>query len=153
MSDSPTLVHFVIPGKPVGKGRPRVTTHGTYTPRVSVLYENWVKTCAEKAMDGLPILEGPINISVRIFIQIPRSWSKKKTNQAINWKLLPATRPDIDNIVKSITDACNGLVYVDDRQIVDIQVSKRYAMNPQVIVNVMEIEQLRELDNERLEKT
>jgi hypothetical protein len=39
-------IKFVVPGEPKGKARPRVTKAGiTYTPKETVSYENWVKTC------------------------------------------------------------------------------------------------------------
>ena len=45
----------------------------------------------------------------------------------------------IDNIVKIIADALNGLAYVDDTQIVDITAQKRYAEIPRVEVEIEEI--------------
>jgi Holliday junction resolvase RusA-like endonuclease len=50
--------------------------------------------------------------------------------------IYPAKKPDIDNVVKSVTDALNGLAYGDDSQIVSLYVHKRYGLVPMVEVEI-----------------
>jgi crossover junction endodeoxyribonuclease RusA len=45
---------------------------------------------------------------------------------------------DLDNIIKPILDALNGLVYIDDKQITDIQAKKR-AINEALPENLLDI--------------
>jgi Holliday junction resolvase RusA-like endonuclease len=45
---------------------------------------------------------------------------------------------DIDNVYKSITDAMNGIVYVDDSQIVEAHILKCYAPEPGANVMIHE---------------
>lgn len=39
------MIMFTVHGKPQGKGRPRVTSHGTYTPEKTKQYEELVRWC------------------------------------------------------------------------------------------------------------
>jgi Holliday junction resolvase RusA-like endonuclease len=40
---------------------------------------------------------------------------------------LPATRPDIDKLLRAVLDALTGLVFVDDGQVVTVNMAKEYA--------------------------
>ena len=51
---------------------------------------------------------------------------------------MPTKKPDASNILKSIEDAMNGVVFNDDSQIVNIHVTKVYATEPGVDVCVKE---------------
>lgn len=72
---------------------------------------------------------------------LPKSWSKKRKQAIIDggYEEFPHVRGDIDNIVKSITDACNAIVYLDDIQIVDLRASKRYGETDKVDVWINEL--------------
>ena len=42
--------------------------------------------------------------------------------------LYPATKPDLDKLVRSVGDALKGLAYEEDSRIVDIDARKRFAI-------------------------
>lgn len=134
-------IHFRVPGQPVGKGRPRigkVRNHARmFTPEKTVNYENLVAYAAQTAMAGSALFEGAVGLDLRIECQIPASWSGKKQRAAAADEVLPTTKPDVDNIVKAICDALNGVVWKDDVQVVDLAVTKRYALVPGVEVMVV----------------
>lgn len=119
--------HINIPGKVVGKQRPKFSRQGnfvkTYTPEKTVNYENWVKMCWMNS--GQEKMQGNIIAVIVARFMIPQSFSKKKRNE-LNEKPCPK-KPDCDNIAKSILDALNGIAYDDDAQIVDLSVSKVYS--------------------------
>lgn len=50
------LIHFVVPGKPFGKQRPRVACRGkfskAYTPKETIAYENLVKLFYTQESNG-----------------------------------------------------------------------------------------------------
>jgi len=127
-------VKFTIPGEPVGKGRPRVTKKGTFTPEKTVNYENLVKITYPGKM-----LEGELEIVVKAFYSIPKSASKKKTEQMLNGQIRPTKKPDCDNVLKIITDALNKIAYNDDNQIVRAVVEKYYSPYPRVEVELREV--------------
>lgn len=67
---------------------------------------------------------------------VPSSYSKRKTVSALAGDLLPAKKPDADNIAKIVADALNGLAYEDDAQITQLTVLKRYSDEPCVRVEI-----------------
>ena len=44
----------------------------------------------------------------------------------------PTKKPDVDNIVKTVTDALSGVIYKDDKQITSLVVGKIYSVRPGV---------------------
>jgi len=133
-------VRFSVPGSPVGKGRPRFARRGNfvtaYTPEATASYENLVKLKAEEAMQGREIIEGAVAVNIEVWIAPPSSWSKKKRISALMHEIHPTTKPDIDNIIKCICDAINGIVWNDDKQVCSITVTKNYANVPCVCVEI-----------------
>ena len=130
------FVSFVVPGAPVGKGRPRFSRQGAYTPEKTAIYENLVKVKAEQAMDGRTMIEGAVEVSVRLIVTPPASWSQKKQREALEGRIFPTSKPDIDNVLKGIMDACNEIVFKDDKQAVDVRVVKRYGQVARAAVEV-----------------
>ena len=105
-----------------------------FTPAKTVAYEGLIAMAAKQAMGGLDLLEGPCMVSMDIVCQIPSSWSAKKQQQAANGSIRPVTKPDIDNVEKAVFDGCNGVVWKDDVQVVEVRKSKRYGVTPGVTV-------------------
>lgn len=133
------MIAFTIPGPAVGKGRPRATRQGRmYTPEKTVRYESLVALAAQEAMQGAFPLSGGVRITINIHCEIPRSWSQKKKNAALEGVLRPTGKPDFDNVAKACADAMNGIVYEDDKQIVWALITKQYAAAPCVEVQVSE---------------
>lgn len=126
-------IAIVIPGKPVGKGRPRFSMANgfarSYTPPKTVEYENLVRLAWMQA--GHEKMEGPIEVIIQASFQIPKGTSKKRAAE-MDGKVYPH-KPDCDNIAKVILDALNGIAYDDDGQVVSLTVEKRYReKGPQV---------------------
>jgi len=133
------IINFTIPGPPVGKARARtVTNHGkthSFTPDRTVLYENLVKLCfQEKRPNGWQPHEGPVELHVSAYFQIPKSTSKKDRERMLTGEIRPTKKPDGSNIEKVIEDALNGIAYIDDSQIVDEHAHKLYSETPEVRV-------------------
>lgn len=130
---------FEVPGEPVGKGRPRFTRQGrAYTPAKTAKYENLVSLAfSQKYPDHVP-LEGPIEMKMIAYFSIPKSWSKKKVEQARLNRIWPTKKPDTDNIAK-VKDALNGIAFHDDSQVVRETIVKMYAESPKLVVYIKEI--------------
>lgn len=137
-------MQIIIPGQPQGKARartfynPRLGKHQSVTPGKTVLYENLIKTCYLHTHEGERFEDEPLQVIIRAYYEIPKSWSKKNRQAAMERALLPTKKPDADNIAKVICDALNGLAYKDDKQIVDMLVMKRYEgiKGPRVEVDI-----------------
>lgn len=134
-------VTITIPGAIRGKGRPKFSTYGgrprAYTDAKTVTAENWVRTCAAEAMGSRPPMLEALNVTMAIVVEVPKSWSKAKRTAALAGETHPTSKPDIDNTVKLACDACNGIVWGDDAQIVRLQVSKCYGEIPRAVLIVV----------------
>lgn len=133
-------VSFIIPGVPVGKGRPKFARRGafvsTYTPEKTATYENLVRVQAGSAMAGRSPIEGAVAVRIELYVVPPASWSKKKQGSALAQVLYPTSKPDVDNVVKGIFDAMNDIVWKDDKQACELHVVKRYCTSARAIVRV-----------------
>ena len=119
-------VIFSVYGDPVPKKRPRFTKTGrTYTPKETMTYEAEVAKIAKAAMGTTEPLETPVAAYIYINYAVPPSYSNKRREACLKGSERPR-RADIDNTAKSILDACNGIVYLDDVQVVSLHVTKRY---------------------------
>ncbi len=123
---------FIIPGKPQGKARPRVTRNGTYTPQRTKDYQNRIK----QAYNGEYLPEKPLIATIVCYYSIAKNTSKAKHRLMLEGKLFPLVRPDIDNVAKVILDALNGVAYKDDNLIVQLQIKKKYSDDPRVEVEI-----------------
>ncbi|MDD6796479.1 MAG: RusA family crossover junction endodeoxyribonuclease, partial [Clostridiaceae bacterium] len=71
-------------------------------------------------------LEGNIRATITAYYKIPKSYTKKRV-QAIKEGLeYPQKKPDIDNCIKVILDALNGIAYEDDKQVVQVIAVKKW---------------------------
>lgn len=136
---------FEVIGTPVAKGRPRVGKFGTFTPQKTVLYENLVSYTFTQKYPLFKPLESELKLKIIVVFEVPKSWSKKKQKEALPCTDDPlsaigkTTKPDLDNIVKSITDALNGLAYKDDAQITSLLAHKVYGEQAKVIIEIEEM--------------
>lgn len=64
--------------------------------------------------------DGPVSVVMCFNLERPKSVTEKK-------RLLPWTKPDVDNLAKAVLDACNGILWEDDSRICDLMLRKRYA--------------------------
>lgn len=119
---------FIVDGKPQGKQRPRFSriSKTVYTPRETINYETQI-ALAFKAGGGRRIPEGQcVSVSVTAFFPVPKSYSKGKRKACIGGDIRPDKKPDIDNVLKVVLDALNGLAYDDDKQVIEAICRKYY---------------------------
>ena len=58
----------------------------------------------------------------------------------LDCEIFPTVKPDTDNIAKSILDSLNKIAYLDDKQVVKLEVEKYYSQMPSVAVMIEEME-------------
>lgn len=131
---------IIIPGQPQGKARARTVTRGgvvrSYTPPKTADYEKMVAFCY-RTQGGRYYSDDPVRLHIAAFYEIPKSWSRKKRDEAAASDLLPTVKPDCDNCIKIIADALNGVAYADDKQIISVNLTKRYSREPRVEVHIL----------------
>jgi len=131
------LIAFEIPGEAIGKARVRFVraTGRTFTPAKTQSFEAVVKTFAQRAMEGREPFAGPIRLEVRAVYLHPASWSLKKRANT-DWK---TSKPDFDNVAKLVSDAINKVVFIDDAQVAEATVQKKYGPVAKLVVVVTEL--------------
>jgi crossover junction endodeoxyribonuclease RusA len=108
---------FLVEGEPVPKQSYRAVKGGGYTsPRVKD-WQGTVAWRAREAMNGREPLTGPVSMRVVFVLGNKR-------------------RVDLDNLNKGVSDALNGIVFVDDTQVVSLHLVKHVKPNPGVLVQV-----------------
>lgn len=135
------MISFSIPGEVRGKGRPRFVkaTGRTFTDAQTVSYENLIKYTCTGAMEGAALASGPVWLSIAVHCAPPASTSAKRRVAMLRQDELPAKKPDLDNIAKLVMDALNGVAWHDDKQVVVLNVSRRYAETSALYVTFREI--------------
>ena len=135
-------LYFWLDGDAVGKGRPRVSTIGgrprLYTPAKTAAWERQVADACQTAMGSLAPTESAWAVRIEISCRIPASWPRKRREAALQGREIPG-KPDLDNVAKAVLDACNGVAYIDDKQVVRLTVSKRYGASPGIEVHMYEV--------------
>ena len=136
------MVNFMVEGTPVPKGRPRFARRGkfvsTYSPKTTVDYETKVAEAAQLAMGSSEPLETPVGAYIYITLPIPVSYSKKRKQECLSGNERPTKKSDIDNYCKAVFDGMNGIVFLDDSQIVSLHSTKVYGTIGMVEVMVKE---------------
>ncbi len=139
---NPFSVSFTVPGVAVPKGRPKFARRcqhmTTYTPEKTASFENLVKSRSDDAMKGkgLIMTNAPVQAVINIYLPIPKSWPKKFKEMALNGQVGVTKKPDMDNVVKALFDAMNGIVFKDDSQVVFAMVRKTYATTPYTEITI-----------------
>lgn len=139
-------ITFEVLGEPQGKGRPRFARRGayvsTYTPPKTKAYEKMIRDAfidaASKNVVKRYMFTGFVSVDIEAYFDVPKSVSKVKRD------LLRAggycnKKPDGDNIIKVVLDALNEIAYADDKNVIDMHVTKYYAAeldNPCIIVRL-----------------
>lgn len=131
---------FEVPGKIIGKGRPRLNTYtgNIYTPTKTKDYETLIEQYFLLKYPKFNILEGRIRVSIIAYISIPKATKKSEINDMLENNISPTKKPDIDNIVKVILDSMNKFAFKDDIQITKLDVEKRYSLEEKIYIKIEE---------------
>ena len=136
-------IMFTVYGDPVAKGRPRFAKRGnfvqTYTPEKTKTYETEVAMMAKAAMGASEALEGALEAFIYVTYAVPASYSKKRSEACLSGLEKHTKKPDLDNVVKSVVDGMDKIVFLNDSQITSIHATKVYGEIAKVEVMVREI--------------
>lgn len=138
-------ITFNVPGVPRGKARPRVVDGHAYTPHKTKAYEMAIRDAyTEAALEEPPEARyfgrgTDVGLIVRCYFPVPKQASKAKREAMLEKKIRPQRKPDIDNVLKAVADALNGVAYYDDCQIIMMSGAKFYAADPRINVEIFAI--------------
>lgn len=102
---------------PEAKGRPRFGQGRTYTPSTTRQFENALCALFRKEWGYKAPLNCPLSVEITCYLPRP----KRPLSS------FPIGTPDLDNLVKAVTDSLNKLAWTDDSRIVDLVCRKRWA--------------------------
>lgn len=110
---------YVLHVAPAGKGRPRFSKQNSraYTPEKTRNKTAEIKFWLHQ-LGAINDGDGPLAVSLDFYFTKPKSAPKSR--------IYPTVKPDIDNLVKLVLDSANGVLYDDDKQIVECNVKKLY---------------------------
>ena len=104
----------------------------------------WRADVAAAAMEAYqgPLLTGPINLTVEFIMPRPKYHYRTGRGAGEMKPDAPCKhikRPDVDKLSRAVMDALTKVVWLDDSQVCDKTVSKRYGERPGARVVIEEI--------------
>ena len=127
-SEDTSRFSVAIPLEPVAKGRPRLARSGVaFTPSKTRKAEQDIRYWLHR--EKAPKFDGPLKVVMGFGFERPKSVSEKKRPHHI-------TPPDLDNLIKTVGDAGNGILWEDDKQIVELKCFKYYSKAPIITITV-----------------
>lgn len=127
--------HF---NKPMASPRPRFRKMQrfvqTYMPTHYTKHKKFIA-------DQMPEIKSSKNIKLTIEFYFPplKSWPKKKLSEML--MRYKNTKPDLDNLLKTVLDAGNDRLWLDDNQIVDIRTHKKWDSTARTVLIVEELDE------------
>lgn len=125
---------FHVSGIP--KAQPRVKAFrrgnhaGVYTPDSA---DAWKQAVRQEATANAPesLMTGPIRLQLDFFLPRPKAHLKRDGSVKANQPIWHCKKPDLDNLIKAVTDAITDTqrIWLDDSQICQISATKTYALN------------------------
>lgn len=111
--------HFEIKGDPVAWARPRFDGRRGFTAEKQRYAKELLQVELRRWWRGKAI-EAPQALCVRIIFR----FKARKKAEIGKFK---HTKPDIDNLVKLVCDAANGIVWADDNQVAHLTAMKVFS--------------------------
>ncbi|MEX2956294.1 RusA family crossover junction endodeoxyribonuclease [Staphylococcus pasteuri] len=122
---------------PIGSPRPRFRNAGrfvqTYMPTSYTKHKAYIQEQMPKLLT-----DKNLKVSLYFYFEPPKSWSKKRKLIAIG--TYKRTKPDVDNLIKTVLDAANKHVWQDDNQVVHIDSYKMYAEESKIVMVIKEVD-------------
>lgn len=130
-----TVIDVTIPMKPVPKERPRTGIGHVYTPRKTKIAETAISYAVNAEMKKRripPFRNEALRVTVEFLFATP---DKKKRDMP------KKTRPDIDNLGKTVLDALNGIAFKDDGQVSEFLCFKRFSTEDGITIKIESLQQ------------
>lgn len=123
-------------GQPRGQGRPRKGKWGMYKASEDKSYEQQIAMAYMLRHRNAQPFTGGVIVRLTVLMPIPKSYSKRMREACHNGEKLPLCKPDVDNAVKAVLDALNGVAYLDDKQVTECHVTKKYGEYPGLYIEI-----------------
>lgn len=123
----PDAIKVCVYGIPKPQPRPRAFRRGNhaavYNPDTADAWKKGISAALAELEITKPI-EHPVAVSMKFLMPRPKRLMRKADPDG---EILHAGTPDADNLAKAVMDVCTGSIWIDDGQVADLFVQKRYA--------------------------
>lgn len=127
--------------EPVAQARPRATRMGRgirlYDPKKTADFKKQLRVLAQA--EHIEPLQNALSVEIWFYRAVQKSISKKEYARRTTGAIRPIVKPDVDNYIKSTLDGLNGVLWLDDAQIVDLSTHKLYADQPRIEIDLEEL--------------
>ena len=122
------IYEFEVPGKIIGKGRPRLNTYtgSVYTPTRTKDYESLVMQYFLLKYPRYKPFEGRVQVEINALFGVPKSTKKADKELMLSNQINPTKKPD----------TMNGIAFKDDIQITKLNVEKTYSTQEKVQIKI-----------------
>ena len=128
--------------EPVEQARPRATRMGKgirlYDPKKVNVFKKQLGLLAKQQMldRGPEPYDGPLEVCMEFYRPVQASLSQKERARRLSGVHRPTVKHDLDNYIKSTSDALNGIIWADDNLIISLEAKKFYAEQPHLTVEI-----------------
>lgn len=109
---------------PLPQSRPRFSGGRCYEEKRLKEYKEVLKWCFMVKMEGKPPTPAPVAVTIKFF----RQYSATSRRAG-----------DIDNLTKAVLDACTGVLWLDDSQVVGLTAAKFTSHFPRLELEITPI--------------
>lgn len=130
-----STIKFTVWGNPKAQKRHRTGRGFNYDPS-----ESDKGDFKAQALEHKP--DEPIRTAVELHLvfmyPFQKGWIKKDGNIPVKYICMPRTkRPDLDNLLKFVMDALNGVYWIDDAVIAKVTMEKTYSIKPGIRLKII----------------
>lgn len=132
------MIKFTAEINPMGAVR--MTQRSKWTSPAAQRYLSYKRVLGYAARQKITEpSKNAIEVRVWFFYPIPKRFNKQQQLDAHHGEIRPIVKPDLDNCVKAVFDALNGIAWNDDNQVVEVTSEKWYGKVPRVEVEIKEV--------------
>lgn len=136
---------LIVYGDPKAQGRPRAVSRGKFTSVYESKKDKKNKqTLAVIAQQKSPteLLTCPLRVDIYFYFRRPKSHYGTGKNSKVLKNSAPTyytKKPDRDNLDKMVLDALNGVFWLDDRQVCQGWLQKKYSERPSTEIYIKKL--------------
>lgn len=136
------MISISVDIEPQTKKRPKVYRWSTVNPSKQDEEELAKLVRKHPNCPKVPLSE-QIRIKLKFYKKAPKNTPKWKYDLMEKGLIRPNINPDLDNYVKLVLDALNGILWEDDRMIVEFHSGKYYSIDrPRIEIMFDEVPQI-----------
>ena len=128
------VIRFKVPALR-GQGRPRFSRYSNaYKDKKDIEYERLIRECFLKEAKDFEPSDRPVEINIKANYKLAKNTPKYVREMLFynDFNYVPQSKPDVDNIAKSVLDALNGIAYIDDKQVYSLTCNKSFDLESDI---------------------